>query len=181
MNYQQFERISREMGQRYGKIKKGEEEKYAAMLFPMESNLLKTWRKHPDSNSRRLDEAILLVLHTVKSRTDSETSDFNKYETDDNKRLKHALLSAFDPVENKEIKDVLEEMGINLLDKDSTYEFFKVPVMCILRIRDSVKHWEKEMGNNGYFRFLEGYLGEKIPNDEEMNYSVLQKSIKTEK
>lgn len=177
MNYQQFERISREMEQRYGRIKKGEEEKYAAMLFPMESNLLKTWRKHPDSNSRRLNEAILLALHTVKNRTDSVTADFKKYETDDNKRLKHALLSAFDPIENKEIKDVLEEMGANLLDKDNAYEYFKVPVMCILRIRDSVKHWEKEMGNNGYFRFLEGYLGEKIQNDEEMNYSVLQKSV----
>lgn len=155
-------------------MKKGEENYYAMLLFPMESNLLKIWRNYPDSNGRRLDEAILLVLHTIKSHTDGEELDLEKYETADNKRLKDALLAAFDPFTNEEIGKVMEETGINMEDKDTVYEFYRVPVMCILRIRDSVKRWSKEMGINGYFIFLERNIGSEIPKDEKMNYSVIQ-------
>ena len=175
MNQQQFEQITRTMERRYGKIRKGKEEDYAMMLFPMEGNLLKTWRRHPDSNSRRLEEAILLVLHAVKSHTDGENDDYKKFETAENKRLKGALLAAFDPFENEEVRKAVEGTGIDMEDRDAVHEFFRIPVMCMLRIKESVGHWEKRMGNNGYFRFLEGYLGAEIPDDEKMNYSILQK------
>ena len=175
MNQQQFEQITRTMERRYGKIRKGKEEDYAMMLFPMESNLLKTWRRHPDSNSRRLEEAILLALHAVKSHTDSKNGDYKKFETDENRRLKDALLAAFDPFENEEVRKAVEGTGIDMEDRDAVNEFFRIPVMCMLRIKESVGHWEKRMGNNGYFRFLEGYLGAEIPDDEKMNYSILRK------
>ena len=175
MNTQQFEQIARTMERRYGKIKKGDEERFAMMLFPMESNLLKVWRRHPDSNSHRLDEAILLALHTVKSRTDEGDADTQKYETAENMRLKDALLAAFDPEANAEIMDVIKEAGVDWGNKDEIYEFYQVPVMCMLRIRDSVQHWSKRMGSDGYFQFLNEYLGDKVPNDDKMNYSVIQK------
>ena len=63
MNQYQFEQIARQMEKKYGKIRNGEEGQHEMLLFPMESNLLKTHRKHPDANSRRLEEAILLALH----------------------------------------------------------------------------------------------------------------------
>ena len=175
MNQQQFEQIARTMERRYGKIRKGKEEDYAMMLFPMESNLLKTWRRHPDSNSRRLAEAILLALHAVNSHTGGENDDYKKFETDENRRLKDALLGAFDPFENEEVRKAVEGINIDMEDRDAVHEFFRIPVMCMLRIKESAEHWEKRMGNNGYFRFLEGYLGAEIPNDEKMNYSILQK------
>lgn len=31
------------------------------------------------------------------------------------------------------------------------------------------------MGSNGYFEFLKGHLGNDVPNDDKMNYSVIQK------
>lgn len=175
MNQQQFEQIARTMERRYGKIKKGDEERFAMMLFPMESNLMKVWRNHPDSNSRRLDEAILLALHTVKSRTDEDGLDFHKYETVENKRLKEALLAAFDPAENEEIQEAVKESGVKMEGKEEVFEYYRVPVMCMLRIRDSVQHWSKEMGSDGYFKFLSGYLGDKVPFDNKMNYSIIKK------
>ena len=159
MNPQQFEQISRIMERRYGKVKKGGEERFAMMLFPMESNLLKVWRRHPDSNSRRLDEAILLAMHAVKSRTDGGDADIRKYETAENIRLKDALLAAFDPEANAEIMAAIKEAGVDWGNKDEIYEFYRVPVMCMLRIRDSIQHWSKRMGSDGYFEFLNGYLG----------------------
>ena len=175
MNPQQFEQISRIMERRYGKVKKGGEERFAMMLFPMESNLLKVWRRHPDSNSRRLDEAILLAMHAVKSRTDGGDADIRKYETAENIRLKDALLAAFDPEANAEIMAAIKEAGVDWGNKDEIYEFYRVPVMCMLRIRDSIQHWSKRMGSDGYFEFLNGYLGNEVPNDDKMNYSVIQR------
>ena len=49
----------------------------------MESNLLKIRRKYPDSNSRRLREAILLVLHRVNGYLKHEDIDVEKYENED--------------------------------------------------------------------------------------------------
>ena len=154
MNTQQFEQISRIMERRYGKVKKGDEERFAMTLFPMESNLLKVWRRHPDSNSRRLDEAILLALHAVKSRTDEVDADTKKYETPENLRLKEALLASFDPEANDEIMAMIKDAGVDWENKDEVYEFYRVSVMCMLRISDSVQHWSKRMGNDGYFEFL---------------------------
>ena len=122
-----------------------------------------------------MDEAILLALHDVKSRTDKGDADTQKYETAENIRLKDALLAAFDPEANAEIMAVIEEIGVDWGNKDEIYEFYRVPVMCMLRIRDSVQHWSKRMGSNGYFEFLNGYLGNKVPDDDEMSYSVIQK------
>ena len=53
------------------------------VLFPMESNLLKIRRKYPDSNSRRLREAILLVLHRVNGYLKHEDIDVEKFENED--------------------------------------------------------------------------------------------------
>ena len=51
------------MEKQFGKISKGDEERHAMMLFPMEENLLKINRKYSSSNSRRLREAIFIALH----------------------------------------------------------------------------------------------------------------------
>ena len=61
MQAYQFERIYSQMEKEFGKIRKGEEDAYAMLLFPMESNALKIRRANPKSNSRRLREAIGLV------------------------------------------------------------------------------------------------------------------------
>ena len=66
MQLYQFEKIYSQMEREFGKIRKGEEETYAMLLLPMEGNVLKIHREFPESNSRRLREAIALVLFDVK-------------------------------------------------------------------------------------------------------------------
>ena len=51
-------------------------------------------------------------------------------------------------------------------------DYYTVPVMCLLRIKDSIDLWEKRGGSNGYFQFIEEYMGDKIKGTE-MKFSVL--------
>lgn len=173
MNQAQFEMIIRRMEQRYGRMHKGDEEAHAMVLFAMEGNLLKTHRKHPESNSRRLKEAICLTFHRVNGYLNGKQDDVTKFESTENLLLRDALLQAFDPFTREEIRDVMcGDGGLDLNDRQALENYFEEPIRCIRRIYDSVEHWEKESGSNGYFVFIENWMGSKIPYDDKMDYSV---------
>ena len=109
------------------------------LLFPMEGNALKTHRQFPASDSRQLRDAIVLVLFDIKERCTGEKADTEKFRNEDNERLEKALLMACDPYTNAEIKAVLRE---HLQEGEFTQEmlrdYYTVPVMCLLRIKDSI-------------------------------------------
>lgn len=108
MQQYQFEKIYSQMEKEYGKIAKGDEDFHTINIFAMESNLLKVHRKFPSSNSRRLLEAIALVLFDIKSRCTGETFELDSFRNEDNARLEHALLMAFDPFTNEELHAVFQ-------------------------------------------------------------------------
>lgn len=62
----------------------GNEEVYTIMLIPIESNLLKVFRKYPESNSRQLKEFICLVLKRIKGYLVGKQPDVAKFETSEN-------------------------------------------------------------------------------------------------
>lgn len=172
MQLYQFEKIYSQMEKEFGRIRKGEEDLYAMLLLPLEGNALRVHRKYPDSNSRRLREAIALVLFDIKSRYSGENIDVEKFRNADNERLEKALLMAFDPFTNDEIMEILSpEIQEAENDKEALYQYYKLPIMCLLRIKDSIDLWEKNSGANGYFDFIEGYMGAEIQGDE-MKFSV---------
>ena len=170
----EFEKIARKMEKQFGKISKGDEESHAMVVFPMEGNLLKINRKYPASNSRRLREAIFITLHQIDSYLTGEKADTGSFENEDNIRLKDALMYVFDPFSNEEVKAILTEKSeLDLEDREQLESYYREPVQCILRILDSVDHWEKRSGSNGYFQFMENWLGEKVPRDDKLNYAIL--------
>ena len=161
------------MEKEFGKIKKGEEEKYSMLLFPMEENALKTYRQYPASNSRRLKEAIALVLFDIKEKYTGEIFDTQNFRSDDVERLEKALLMAFDPYTNSEIMELLKkQLQTDELTQEMLKNYYKCPVLCLLRIKDSVDMWEKRSGTNGYFDFVESYMGSHIKGTE-MHYSIM--------
>lgn len=165
------------MEKEFGKIRKGDEETYSMLLLPIESNALKIHRKFPASNSRRMKEAIALVLFDIKSRCTGESFDTGNFRNEDNERLETALLMAFDPYTNSEIKELLISRGRqHELDLKKMQQYYKIPVMCLLRIKASIDTWEKNAGTNGYFDFIEGYMGTSITGDE-MKYSVMMQDL----
>ena len=76
------------MEREFGKIRKGEEETYAMLLLPMEGNVLKIHREFPESNSRRLREAIALALFDIKGTTVGKNMTQTTLETKKMKGLK---------------------------------------------------------------------------------------------
>ena len=173
MQSYQFEKIYLQMEREFGKIRNGEEETYAMLLLPMEGNALKIHRQFPESNSRRLREAIALVLFDVKGNYSGEKYDTGKFRNAENERLEKALLMAFDPYTNNEIMELLkEQFQVNMLSQEQVKEYYKIPVICLLRIKKSIDTWEKHSGSNGYFDFIEGYMGSKI-NGNDMNFSIM--------
>lgn len=168
MKLYQFERIYAQMEKEFGKIKKGDEEKYSMLLFPLESNALKIYRANPSSNSRRLREAIALVLYDIKGHYTKEKYDIEAFRNEDNEKLEKALLMAFDPFSNEEIKEIIGEQT----EAAKLHEYYKVPVMCLLRIKDSIDTWEKRLGANGYFLFAEENIDTQISGNR-MDFSIM--------
>lgn len=176
MQLYQFERIYSQMEKEFGKIRKGEEEVYSMMLLPMEGNVLKIHRKYPLSNSRRLREAIALVLFDVKGICTGDVIDTEKFRNENNEKLEHALLMAFDPHTNVNVMKLLKQQNkIDELTQDMLKDYYKIPVMCLLRIKDSVDTWEKKSGANGYFDFIESYMGSQTKG-KEMNFTIISPS-----
>ena len=60
--------------------------------------------------------------------------------------------------------------SIDLENTDDLHNFYQEPVICILRIKESIDTWEKNLGANGYFEFIEKFMGNKIT-DDKMNFS----------
>lgn len=173
MQLYQFEKIYSQMEREFGKIKKGDEEMYSMLLFSMEGNALKIHREFPASNSRRLREAIALTLFDVKENYSEERCDTSNFRNEENTRLEKALLMAFDPYTNEDIMKVLtQHFQENTLSQEHLKDYYKFPVMCLLRIKESIDTWEKHSGANGYFDFIEAYMGSQI-NGNDMDFSIM--------
>ena len=165
------------MEREFGKIRKGEEETYAMLLLPMEGNVLKIHREFPESNSRRLREAIALALFDIKGNYSREKYDTDSFRNKENERLEKALLMAFDPYTNNEIMELLkEQFQMDILSQEQVKEYYKFPVMCLLRIKESIDTWEKRSGSDGYFDFIEGYMGKEIKGND-MNSSIMSSRV----
>jgi len=177
MQLYQFEKIYTQMEKEFGKIRKGEEEVYSMLLLPLEGNVLKIHREFPLSNSRRLREAIALVLFYVKGKYNGEMIDTEKFRNEDNEKLEKALLMAFDPYTNEKIMElIVQQKETDKKTQDMLKGYYKLPVMCLLRIKDSIDTWEKQSGSDGYFDFIESYMGSQIKGSE-MNYTIMSPGL----
>lgn len=177
MQLYQFERIYSQMEKEFGKIRKGEEDNYTMLFMPLEGNVLKVHRECPSSNSRRLREAIALALFDIKERCMGEKADTGKFRNEDNEKLEKALLVAFDPYTNAEIMNFLkQETDTDELTYKMLKDYYKLPVMCLLRIKDSIDIWEKRTGSDGYFGFIEDYMGSRIKGTE-MQYIIMSQGL----
>ena len=69
-----------------------------------------------------------------------------------------------------------EQFHVDMLSQEQVKEYYKFPVMCLLRIKESIDTWEKRSGSDGYFDFIEGYMGREITGTE-MNFSIMSSGI----
>ncbi|MCI8586281.1 MAG: hypothetical protein HFI92_10415 [Lachnospiraceae bacterium] len=172
VNQYKFDKISSIMQKTFGTIRRGEEDSYDMLLFPMEGNMLKLYREKKSRNGRRAQEAVRICLFTIDGYLEGKEYDTTAVAAPESQELAHGLLMSFDPFTNDEVRNALEE-HLNLDSVEGLRVYYKVPVMCLLRIEKSIELWNKEMGPEGYFLFLEEHMGSMVKDDGEMHYSVL--------
>lgn len=113
-----------------------------------------------------------MVLFDIKMRYSGENIDIEKFRNNDNEKLEKALLMAFDPFTNQDVMSLFEMQNKGEKpSREQLYQHYKIPVMCLLRIKESIDTWEKKSGPDGYFKFIEGYMGDNIRGNE-MEYSL---------
>ena len=122
------------MVQRFGSIKKGEEDSHFPLMFPMESNLLKLHREDEKRDSRRAIEAIHICLLTIDGYLREINYDLGAFLSEENQALAHGLLMSFDPFTNPEIREVLE--GSDLDSGEAMEAYYEEPVKCLLRLEN---------------------------------------------
>ena len=84
---------------------------------------------------------------------------------------------AFDPYTNNEIMELLkDQFQVDMLSQEQKKKYYKFPIMCLLRIKESIDTWEKHSGSNGYFVFIEEYMGREIKGND-MNFSIMSSNI----
>lgn len=161
INRYNFDRISSRMSQKFGTIKKGDEEDHALLLFPMESNMLKLHRENGKRDSRRAIEAIHICLLTIDGYLTDTEYEFGNLMSEENDALAKGLLMSFDPFTNEEIREALDE-NYDLDSKEDLERYFQEPVKCLLRLEKSIEMWNKVRGNDGYFNYIEDLMGDTI-------------------
>lgn len=159
------------MAQKFGSMKKGEEEEHALFMFTMESNLLKLHRVDEKRDSRRAIEAIHICLFTIDGYLTDTEYDMSLFLSDENQALANGLLMSFDPFTNDEIRDVLGE-GCQLDAEETLESYFEEPVKCLLRIEKSIEMWLKARGTDGYFQYIEDLMGDAVKRDTRMEYAI---------
>lgn len=172
MQRHQFDKVYSQMAEDFGTLDTYGDEAYVPIMFSIEGNALKVHRMYPQSNSRRLRDAIGLALFDVKERYTGVHAETKRFRNKDNERLEQAILMAFDPFTNDEVADAMQGYyGTSDLAPEALKAYYAMPIRCLLKLKESIDLWEKRLGSDGYFDFIEDYMGDKVTG-EEMNYSV---------
>ena len=173
VNSYKFEKKPSDMGKTFGTIKRGDEDRYSLLLFPIESNILKINRRKKINNGRRVIEAVRVCLFTVDGYLNKIEYDLGQFLTEDVTLFVEGILMAFDPFVNEDILSIFSSSGmVDVNSPESLYEYFKTPIKCLIRIEQSIALWTKELGAIGYFTFLEKTMGSMVPKDNKMDFVI---------
>ena len=180
MNLYQFEKIVSRMKKQYGSVPARQENAYQPMLYAMEANLVMTYTTYPSCNGRRVMEAISLALFHIEGFLSGKPQDTSAFENEDNLRLKHALLMAFDPYTNKTVDmDLLKQGGWDLETEEDRELFYHIPIRCLVKINGSAEFWLKDSGPEAYFTFVSDFLPKaqhEIKTDEDYEFAFFART-----
>jgi hypothetical protein len=168
-----FEKISSRMAKEFGVIEKYLEGRYAQILLPIESNLLRASRKNGINSGKKVVEAVHICLFAVDGYVNQMEYDLDPYISDANKPFLTALLMSFDPFTNEYLKPRAEE-ECDLHSKEGLRDYFEAPVKCLLRIEKTIAVWTKERGEAGYFEFLENRIGKRVTNNNKLECVIVK-------
>ena len=155
MNQNQFSQIARRMDQRFGHVRRGDEDVHMDVLMSLELGAYQVHLKNSSITSNDMQDAICLVLYRIQETLSGTHVDTEKFENDKNLPLMKAILSSFDPDEST-LAAALYKEAEETFQGFTEETYYGIFVRALLRILDSVQHWTKEFGSGGYFTYLDG-------------------------
>ena len=174
MNRYQFERVPKYLEQTYGKIRHGDEGGYELFLMTLESNIYYTFVNTPGAHEVDIGNGLLLAMHVLNDRDRGVDSEAESFATEHGKDFRDAILFAFDPHYNDELKTRLEDV---LADWETSRDYkstIKLGAMCMIRIYESYQFWRQ---NGSYFRFIEDFFREGKAKPEHLNFIYQVKEL----
>lgn len=113
-------------------------------------------------NNRQMMEIIQMVLLDIKSVLSGEEYDYSKWEEPCYRSCADAIEKYFMVSRFPELREVLRK---GVVQDEAFYELAQ---KCLIRIHESVEFWTKQGGDNGYFHFIEGFIGTGILEDKRL-------------
>lgn len=130
----------------FGKIETGKEEAYYAYINFIERKILEINDANPISDYD-LQDVISITIYDLKRYTDSVDYDFSN-QPNNLVDYSKELQTVFNPFIN-------DEIHITDYAKENLKELFTLPIMCLLRLHESIDTWRELKGKNGYFKMAE--------------------------
>lgn len=131
----------------FGSIARGTEGFYNPQLDYFEQNIYIIFCDIPISDNE-LKEVIEMIIYDLKGIIENKIYDYNELIEAKQIKFSEKLQLIFNPFLNNNIK--VNDDGLKDLKG-----LFTLPIMCLLRIYDSIDFWNKRYGKNGYYKMLE--------------------------
>lgn len=125
-------------------------------LLVLESDFLALNKIHLISELE-LKKIIHIVINRILDFMSDETSDYRTYVHEDLLCIAYGVERCCNPYVNPELYEYLQNQ-IALKNKDNYDKIFKNVLLCLSRILESIDYWYKELGADGYFRFIEQFI-----------------------
>lgn len=152
---QEERRNLRHIQREYGKLKSDVEE-LEDELFVIESHLLVLHALYK-IDTFEAKKIIHIVMNRLLDLKNHYTSDYTDYTTEDILSLADGLEKMCNPYINPQLYDYLSKF-VDLKDESQFDYIFKNIFLCLSRILVSMDRFEKDLGKNGYFRFISQYI-----------------------
>lgn len=145
----------RNIQRQYGKLKSDVEE-HEDELFVIESHLLVLYELYR-INALEAKKIIHIVINRLLDLKNHYTSDYTDYAHEDILSLADGLEKICNPYMNPQLYDYLSQY-VDLKDETQFDYIFKNVFLCLSRILVSIDKFEKELGKNGYFHFINQFI-----------------------
>lgn len=124
-------------------------------LFVLECHLLVFHEVH-FVNSLETKKIIHVVIQRLLDIQNHDTTDFSDYVHEDLLCFADGLEQICNPYVNEHLEKYLSQYIE--IDDHHYDQIFKNVFLCLARILKSIDRWDKELGKDGYFNFIEQYI-----------------------
>ena len=169
----------RKIKKRFGSIK-NETKIFEAELYAIESYLI-VLNDALQVSGRDAQKIIHIVMNRLLDIENQDSTDYSDFAGEDLLYMADGLEEICNPYINEELEKVLKPY-VNIHEPQNFDYIFKNVFLCLNKVLDSIDFWEKELGKDGYFRYIRQFMDSyRIMEDGPIlffNEKTLQKNIK---